>query len=58
MDEINITPTEFMNVLYELTRQQKKILLFRPSGIRGASIIQDFVEQQIKKDTIKGSEII
>ena len=42
MDEINITPTEFMNALHELTHPQKKILLFRPSGIGGASIIQDF----------------
>lgn len=51
MDEINITSTDCMNTLYEITHPQKKILVFGRSGIGGASIIQDFIEQQMKKDT-------
>ena len=49
MEKIKIISTEeFKNALHN---PQKKILVFGTAGIGGTSIAQEFIEQQIKKDT-------
>lgn len=51
MEEMNMASTECFNTLYEMSHQQKRILVLGTSGTGKLTTVQRFIEQQTKKDT-------